>query len=221
MNAITQQKQRQRAPSKRSLETRARIFDAAEQIFAAHGFDAATIRDIAAAAGVQGALVHHHGGSKEALFAAVVARRAKALSDARTTALTALQGADAVTLRGVICCFTHPFLDRVLGGDPGWLAYGRLIAYVSADDRWRAIASQHFDPTAKVFLGAFSQVLPGASQPRLAAALVYMVSGMLSFCASRWRIEDLSGQGGQTDDLVQAFTDYSEAGFRQAVQTRN
>lgn len=218
MNAITQQKQRQRAPSKRSLETRARIFDAAEQIFAAHGFDAATIRDIAALAGVQGALVHHHGGSKEALFAAVVARRAAVLSNARTAALTALQAKGDVTLRGVICCFTHPFLDRVLGGDPGWLAYGRLIAYVSADDRWRAIASQHFDPTAKVFLAAFAQVLPGATPARLAAALVYMVSGMLSLCASRWRIDDLSGQGDDTGDLVQMFTDFSEAGFRRAVQ---
>lgn len=218
MNALNQQKQRQRAPSQRSLETRARIFDAAEQVFAAHGFDAATIRDIAALAEVQGALVHHHGGSKEALFAAVVARRAEALSDARTAALEALQATGPITLRGVICCFTHPFLDRVLGGDPGWLAYGRLIAYVSADDRWRAIAGQHFDPTAKVFLTAFAQVLPGASQARLAAALVYMVSGMLSLCASRWRIDDLSGQGEDMVDLVQVFTDFSEAGFRQAAQ---
>ena len=64
---IPQEKQRQRAPSKRALETRARIMDAAERVFAQSGFDAASIRDIAAEAEVQGPLVNHPGGSQEAV----------------------------------------------------------------------------------------------------------------------------------------------------------
>ena len=79
MTGKVQENQRQRAPSKRSLATRERIFDAAEQLFAERGFEGATIRDIARLAGVQGALVNHHGGSKEVLFATIVARRADEL----------------------------------------------------------------------------------------------------------------------------------------------
>ena len=67
---------RKRAPSKRSLETRARILDAAERLFAQGGFDGASMRDIAMAADVPVALVNFHGGAKEALFETVVARRA-------------------------------------------------------------------------------------------------------------------------------------------------
>jgi len=46
-NRIPEQKQRQRAPSRRSLETRARILDAAERLFAERGFEGASVRDIA------------------------------------------------------------------------------------------------------------------------------------------------------------------------------
>jgi AcrR family transcriptional regulator len=52
------------------LTARARIRDAALRLFAERGIDAATIRDIAKAAGVSSGLVRHHFGSKEALRAA-------------------------------------------------------------------------------------------------------------------------------------------------------
>jgi AcrR family transcriptional regulator len=49
------------------LTARARIRDAALRQFAEHGFEAATIRGIAEAAGVSPGLVQHHFGSKEGL----------------------------------------------------------------------------------------------------------------------------------------------------------
>jgi AcrR family transcriptional regulator len=52
--------------------TRAAILDSARRLFAGHGYDSATIRAIAADAGVDPALVHHFYGSKERLFAAAM-----------------------------------------------------------------------------------------------------------------------------------------------------
>jgi AcrR family transcriptional regulator len=49
------------------LTARARIRDAALQLFTERGIGGATIRDIAKAAGVSSGLVRHHFGSKEAL----------------------------------------------------------------------------------------------------------------------------------------------------------
>jgi AcrR family transcriptional regulator len=49
-------------------DTRGAVLDAARAEFGAQGFDAATIRGIAARAGVDPALVHHYFGSKQALF---------------------------------------------------------------------------------------------------------------------------------------------------------
>jgi AcrR family transcriptional regulator len=53
------------------LTARARIRDAALEQFAEHGFERATIRGIAQAAGVSPGLLRHHFGSKEDLRAAV------------------------------------------------------------------------------------------------------------------------------------------------------
>lgn len=52
--------------------TAQRILDAARQEFATRGFDGATIRAIAGAAGVDASLVMQHYGSKAALFTAAV-----------------------------------------------------------------------------------------------------------------------------------------------------
>ena len=51
-------------------DTRSSILDAARRTFAEKGFDKASIRGIAADAGVDPALVHHYFGTKEKLFLA-------------------------------------------------------------------------------------------------------------------------------------------------------
>lgn len=55
-----------------SPDTREVILAAARKLFAERGFDAATVRAIAAEAGVDPALVHHYFGNKEQLFLATV-----------------------------------------------------------------------------------------------------------------------------------------------------
>ncbi|MBN0039990.1 TetR family transcriptional regulator [Cellulosimicrobium cellulans] len=53
-------------------DTRSDILSAARDAFAEHGYDRATVRDIAGRAGVDAAMVHHWYGSKERLFQAAV-----------------------------------------------------------------------------------------------------------------------------------------------------
>ncbi|WP_306318633.1 MULTISPECIES: TetR family transcriptional regulator [unclassified Streptomyces] len=55
-----------------SGDTRTRILDVAREEFAARGYDKASVRGIAKAAGVDSALVHHYFGTKEQVFAASV-----------------------------------------------------------------------------------------------------------------------------------------------------
>jgi AcrR family transcriptional regulator len=56
----------------RRAESARRILQAARAEFAEHGFDGATIRAIAARAGVDSSLVMQHNGSKAALFRSAV-----------------------------------------------------------------------------------------------------------------------------------------------------
>jgi len=74
--------------------TREAIGEAARAQFAEHGYRGATIRGIAAAAGVDPALVHHYYGTKEALFAAAM-RLPVVPSEVLSTALTPAGGMPA------------------------------------------------------------------------------------------------------------------------------
>ncbi len=193
------EKQRKRAPSARSLETKARILDAAEQVFAVGGFDGSSIRDIAALAEVQVGLVHHHGGGKEELFHQTVARRADELARVRLEALEAAR-VDGLTLYKILDCFIRPYVTLAQTGGAHWIAYGRIVAHVSVDPRWRDIAAECFDPTAGVFIDEIARLYPKAERQEIAAGQIYSVATMLAHLNTGWRVEALS-PGAQEADL--------------------
>ena len=221
-SVLSVEKQRQRAPSKRSLITRARIFDAAECVFAERGFEGASIRDIAALAKTQVGLVHHHGGGKEELFRQIVARRAEELSRLRLTALAARKVEGPLDLTAVLTCFLGPYLERAANGGPQWLAYARVVAHVSADPRWRAISAAYFDPTAGRFIDEIAALQPKASRRAIATGFIYSVAAMLALLTSRWRAEALGGGEGPNgigeSDLADLVT-FCAAGIAASLAT--
>jgi len=212
---------RQRAVSKRSLATSLNILDAAERLFAERGYDGASVRDIAAAAGAQIASVSFHHGSKEALFERVVERRASALSKMRLDALAARKTTNQpLTLEAVLSAFLRPYLEKAGAGDPQWLAYARLVAMVSADARWHAISERCFDPTAGSFIAEIGRLFPDADKTTISVAFVFSVSAMLSLSTSRWRIEALSAASenpAAMDRLADDLVRFCEAGMRAAL----
>ncbi|MEX5561993.1 TetR/AcrR family transcriptional regulator [Pseudophaeobacter sp. 1A16562] len=207
------EKQRKRAPSARSLQTKARILDAAEALFAERGFEGASLRDIAALAGVQVGLVHHHGGGKEELFHQTVTRRADELADVRLAGLERLRAEDALSLRGLLDVFMRAYVTLARTGGPHWQHYGRLVAHVSADPRWRPLAAQCFDPTANRFIEEILALYPQAERQAAATGQVYSVAAMLAFLNTGWRIEALSpgAAEAQVDQLIAFCTAGMEA----------
>lgn len=204
---------RKRAPSKRALATKMRVFDAAEKVFAERGFDGATIRDIAAEAGEPVGTIHHHGGGKDALFHRTVARRAETLSRHRLDALREVQSDGDHTLERVLGAFIRPFFE-LSAADPRWRDYARLVAFVSVDSRWTDITTAHFDPVAAVFMAEITRLLPETPRDQVAEKFVYTVSAMLALLTSQDRMGALGAggalEGAQIDNLVR----FCAAGFR-------
>ena len=206
---------RKRAPSARSLATRARIFDAAECLFAERGFDGASLRDIAAAAGTTAGLVGFHGGAKRDMFRAVIARRAEALGALRLAALDAhlAKGAD---LRGVLGCCLGPIVDKAANGGPQWRAYARLMATVSADPSWRDVSKAYFDPVSARFITEIARLFPTAPRSAVAQAYVFTISACLALCTARWRADALSGAPIPGSGLS-SLLNFCEGGMRRAL----
>src|SRR5690242_5145363 len=91
-------------------DTKERILDAAEGLFAAHGFADTSLRKIVREANVNLASVHYHFHSKEALLEAVVLRRAEPLDRERLELLDALErrGAGFPSVEEVLEAFILP-----------------------------------------------------------------------------------------------------------------
>jgi AcrR family transcriptional regulator len=93
------------------LTARARIIASATEMFAAHGFRAATVRQIATRAGVSPALVTHHFGGKAGLRQECDARVLRFLVDKSRGDLS-----PAATLDAALGVF-GPYLARMLSDD--------------------------------------------------------------------------------------------------------
>jgi TetR/AcrR family transcriptional regulator len=114
-------------------EARAKISVAAEELFAARGYAGTAIRDIAARAGVNGAMIHYYFRSKEGLYRAILESAASRVR----TMLVETAGADLPT-RDRLAQFvesyaayilSHPNLARILYRE--MLAGGRQLIKVA------------------------------------------------------------------------------------------
>jgi len=82
--------------------TRERIVDAAHALFVKKGFAAVSMREIASRSGVTKSLIHHHFGSKEALWELVKEQAISAYAEGQEAELRAAEEPDADLLRNAI-----------------------------------------------------------------------------------------------------------------------
>ncbi|TNE36687.1 MAG: TetR/AcrR family transcriptional regulator [Alphaproteobacteria bacterium] len=200
------------------METRKRILDAAEKVFSRHGFDGASLREIATLADVPVGLVHHHGGSKEALFAETVRRHAGLLAEIRMRDLKALKEKGPLTLEAIMDCFFRAYQKLVNEEGDQWLDYGRLVAHVSADARWRDLAAECFDPTTQHFMEAILSLYPKATSELAATGQIFSVAAMLAFFNANWRLETLSPGASPPD--MNHLVRFSAAGMKALLQAK-
>ncbi|MGB8347358.1 MAG: TetR/AcrR family transcriptional regulator [Ktedonobacteraceae bacterium] len=135
----------------RDAETaRQAILDAAEQIFSENGFDGARVDAIAAASGYNKSLIFHYFGDKLGLYAEVVKRADREMTELQERVLTPLfedetiptnaQAFKALLETIVAAIFDylveHPrFIRTVLWEQAeGWQTYSKLISQLATED---------------------------------------------------------------------------------------
>jgi len=128
-----------------AIETKERILDAAERLFAERGFEGASLRAITGKAAVNLAAVNYHFNSKEALIRAVVARRLGAINRRRLELLDELEAVSpdgSVAVEDLVRAFVEPVVR--LGEHPGEHAGFQVV-----------MARLYSEPTPAL-LGAFA-----------------------------------------------------------------
>ncbi|WP_299915970.1 TetR/AcrR family transcriptional regulator [uncultured Roseobacter sp.] len=202
----------------RSGETRERILDAAEQLFADRGYDGASIRDVASAAGLQIHSIGYHFGPKEQLFDAVVARRADIMTGLRREALAEARqraGGDAIPIVQLVRDYVSPFIQSASHGDVGWRNYAALMGRLANSPLGTEIIARHYDETAREYIAELQRALAGADPEDVVDGFSAMVAAMLGICAATGRPERLSGRRAQRppEDSFETLVRFHTAGF--------
>lgn len=202
------------------------ILNAAELLFAGHGFYGVTTRQVAAEAGVDTALIHYYFGTKRDLFDAVFARRAEILNTERLQALAAYETRHqgAMTSRGVMEAFIGPLIERSLTGEAGWKNYFRLVALVNNTPAWGGeTMNRFFDPVVHEFIATLKRAMPQAQLRDLYWGYQFLTGSMMLALSETGRIDQLSGGLCRSTDLEAVRSrlfDYCAAGFEAIVQPR-
>lgn len=162
-------------------DTKDRILDAAEGLFAERGLSETSMRAITRSAGVNLAAVNYHFGSKEALIQAVFARRAAALNNRRLEALANSRARGAPGLEAVLDAYIRPALEMARDEKAG--RYIKLLGRAYTDPNVRAgqFLPRQYDATLEAFKPEFSRLLPDIDKTELYWRLHFLI-GSLVYC---------------------------------------
>lgn len=195
---------RRSAPNQ--AKTEHKLLDAAERVFATHGFDAARLEDIAAKVGMRRPSLLHHFPSKEALYAAVVSRA----FEGQREALLAAMGADGGFLDRLDALVGRFFDHLVAHPAPAQLTYRELLAGHGPGAKVLRDRVSPLLDLVEAFVRSSASELPADADPR--AAIMDLAASVASWVvAGEARAALYGARGG---DLTAARARYVEQARR-------
>ena len=153
-----------RGPKADTEQTRAAILDAARSEFAERGFEAATLRSIAAAAGVDVALVSYHYGSKPELFLQALQLPVNPAEAVPAVLAAGLDGAGERILRAALAAWDDPVAGAPLAA--------LLRSLPSHADVLRTLVGEQIVPVLAAAIGGPDAELRAAAFTTQALGLV-------------------------------------------------
>jgi AcrR family transcriptional regulator len=183
-------------------DTKDKILDAAERLFADVGYDAVSMRDVAKRAKILLGLITYHFRTKEKLFEDVIARRAEELNAKRRKLLSQL---DKPTLEQIIEAYQFPYLERMQNGGEGWHSYGRLIAQIGQSERWAHLSARHFSPLGHAVIDQIMKAEPRLSRAMAVHGYVHLVSVMFGVFADNGLLDIFSDGYLHSTDMQSAY----------------
>ncbi len=217
------------ATGSEAADTKERLLDAAEQLFAERGFGGASMRAVTKAAGSAVSAANYHFGSKEELLAAVLRRRLQPVNQSRIEALDRLQaeaGPDgSVPIEALFDAFYRPSFERMSEARvQGTSAMPRQVVarlYTEPPELVQPLRAELFGEVNERFLAAFARTFPAMSERKLrllqhlaVASMVHVLAGQLEDELTHELEADAAAGEAAHEPLLQAVIAHSAAGAR-------
>lgn len=202
-----------------AIDTRVRIIDAAERLFAEHGVEQTSMRAITRAAEVNVAAIHYHFGTRDELLRAVLDRTVRPLNERRLALLDqALDAADdgRPSIRSILAAFIRPDIEAIEGLRDRGVEIARFLGrvYAAPAPTIERIMGAQFHAVSARFLEELGRSLPQVAHDDLTYALRIVVGVLVAFFANatpRGRRGDLDTT--DVDVTVERLLDFVVPGF--------
>ena len=213
------------SPERPRSAARARILKAAERLFAEHGFEGCSLRDVAALAQVNQGMIHYFFKSKETLFVETYLSCGRTLVGERMDLLRAEEAASAgapIRVERLIEIFLTPAVKLALSG-PSGRSFLRLQSRLQlTGTRFGAqLRSQLYDESSRRFVQAFEKALPGLTRQQVSWRFIFMLGTYQYVLSNTGRLETLSGgtcDGRDFAEALRQMVPFLAAGMREGTQ---
>lgn len=184
-------------------ETRLAILNAAELLYARHGFFDVQLRDIVAQAGVSLNAVNYHFGSKERLLRHLFLSRISAMNRERLEKLAEaeLRGGGRASVKAILQALVEPPLRWCLSVDSQQSAGVKFIVRALSESAppIRNILNRDVNHLQR-FAAALARILPDQQESDIYWGLHFAVSMVRHTINDRERLNKLSGGSCRLDD---------------------
>jgi len=212
-------------PKKKRSDAKQRVLEAAEELFAKHGFESVSIRDITSQCGANVAAINYHFGGREKLVTEVMLRYIEPINEERLARLDAARqrwGGKAVPVEELIDAFVRPLVTRVKKSELSERLFYKLCGRVFSEhiDSLPAEVEAQFAPVLNRFYKAFANSLPELEKEELIWRFHFMVGGMIYLMSHQDMLQRMTHGDSGTPSMeasIGRFIRFSSAGFREGV----
>ncbi|HWH70184.1 MAG TPA: TetR family transcriptional regulator [Candidatus Sulfotelmatobacter sp.] len=203
-----------------SVQTRERILDAAERLFAEKGLEGVSTREITTAAEANVGAINYYFGGKQGLVLAVFHRRLTPLNQKRMEALEGVEkaaGEGAPKLEAILEALIRPLVEDAFDIRPGHAHFARLVGRIIGEvgETVDELRHTHFLPLARRFEVALHRALPTMSQEELFWRMISMF-GALHFMmlATHQPLPEWHQFPSDAETQIQRMIEFAAAGLR-------
>lgn len=199
-------------------DTKVRLLDAAEGLYARDGIEATSLRSITSSADANLAAVHYHFGSKDTLTEAVFSRRLEPINEERLCLLERAESGDGqLTLEVILDAFVGPPLR--CSHNHEYAQFIRLMGrmYSEPSAGLQRLLGRQFGPLVERFAAALQKVLPELPPVDLQWRLHFMVGSMVHVVSDPARMKSMTGglcDPSDVDTTTRQLIAFLTAGFR-------
>jgi AcrR family transcriptional regulator len=200
---------------------RDRLLDSAEQLFAERGFDATSIRDLAAAAGCNIASVNYYFGGKEKLYVEIWRRHLLLLKDTRVASIEKVlfESAGKPSLEDLLRSFAYAFVGPLVDETGG----PRLIKLMAREILNPHLPSSMFSeavikPTLSAVQDALAKVCPKLPESKIPMVVFSLMGQLVHTIKLKTMLGSMDDDGALAEfepvKVIEHIVAFSAAGIR-------